>query len=103
MFWLATSTHLDNKVFEDPVKFNPSRFDTNSKSSVPPYTYIPFGAGPRVCPGAEFARTEVLLIIHHLITNYKWTAMVEDEIVVRDPMPFPNKGLPVKIYPKHNI
>jgi hypothetical protein len=45
----------------------------------------------------------VLLIIHHLITNYKWTAMVEDEIVVRDPMPFPNKGLPVKIYPKHNI
>eukprot|EP00258_Populus_trichocarpa_P021849 XP_024437868.1 taxoid 7-beta-hydroxylase-like [Populus trichocarpa] len=103
VFWLATSTHLDNKVFEDPVKFNPSRFDTNSKSSVPPYTYIPFGAGPRVCPGAEFARTEVLLIIHHLITNYKWTAMVEDEIVVRDPMPFPNKGLPVKIYPKHNI
>ncbi|KAB5532243.1 hypothetical protein DKX38_018913 [Salix brachista] len=101
VFWLATSTHLDSKKFEDPVKFNPSRFDTNPKSSDPPCTYLPFGAGPRVCPGADFARTEVLLIIHHLITNYKWTAMVEDELVVRDPMPFPNKGLPVKIYPNH--
>ncbi|XP_050156323.1 taxadiene 5-alpha hydroxylase-like [Malus sylvestris] len=70
VFWVASATHMDDKIFEDPNKFDPSRFESSSKSSYPPYTYIPFGAGPRICPGIEFARIEVLLIIHHLTKNY---------------------------------
>ncbi|KAK1572524.1 hypothetical protein Q3G72_034098 [Acer saccharum] len=96
VFWMAPGTHMDKNIFEDPENFDPSRFENSSKKP-PPYTYIPFGAGPRICPGAEFARIEILLIIHHLITNYQWTEMVPDEPITRDPMPYPARGLPVNI------
>ncbi|KAM1126364.1 hypothetical protein ACFX2B_041054 [Malus domestica] len=100
VFWVASATHMDDKIFEDPNKFDPSRFESSSKSSYPPYTYIPFGAGPRICPGIEFARIEVLLIIHHLTKNYSWTSIIKDEPIRREPLPYPAMGLPVKLHKK---
>ncbi|KAK6233401.1 hypothetical protein QUC31_005807 [Theobroma cacao] len=100
IFWVAPGTHMDSNIFEDPEKFDPSRFENSSKS-FPPYTYVPFGAGPRICTGVEFARVEALLIIHHLVTKYSWTEMIPDEPITREPMPYPAMGLPVKLYPKN--
>ncbi|KAJ4843691.1 hypothetical protein Tsubulata_025407 [Turnera subulata] len=101
LLWVASGTHMDSNIFEDPEKFDPSRFETSSKT-YPQYTYLPFGAGPRMCPGNEFARIESLLVIHHFITKYKWTEMVPDEPIIRAPLPFPAKGLPVKLYAVNN-
>ncbi|OMO90110.1 Cytochrome P450 [Corchorus olitorius] len=98
IFWVAPGTHLDSNIFENPDKFDPSRFESTSKS-FPPYTYVPFGAGPRICAGIEFARVEVLLIIHHFVTKYNWTEMVPNEPIIREPMPYPAMGFPVKLYP----
>ncbi|PQM36218.1 cytochrome P450 716B1-like [Prunus yedoensis var. nudiflora] len=97
VFWVSYATHMDHNLFEDPNKFDPSRFESSKKSSYPPYTYIPFGAGPRICPGLEFARVEVLLIIHHFITNYTWTPIIKNEPIRREPMPYPAMGLPAKL------
>ncbi|RVW42369.1 Taxadiene 5-alpha hydroxylase [Vitis vinifera] len=97
VFWVAPGTHMDKKVFEEPEKFDPSRFE-NPSTSVPPYAYLAFGAGPRACPGADFSRVEVLLMIHNLITKYHWAEMIIDEPIVREPMPYPAMGLPVKLY-----
>ncbi|KAL4369426.1 hypothetical protein GQ457_05G033440 [Hibiscus cannabinus] len=99
IFWVAPGTHMDSNIFEDPEKFDPSRFEGSLKA-FPPYTYVPFGAGPRVCAGIEFARVESLLMIHHLVTKYSWTEMIPDEPIIRAPMPYPAMGLPVKLYPK---
>ncbi|KAK3230253.1 hypothetical protein Dsin_002134 [Dipteronia sinensis] len=103
LFWVAYGTHMNKNIFEDPNKFDPSRFETSSKAAFPPYTYIPFGAGPRICPGAEFARVETLLVIHHLITKYQWTELIPDEPVTREPIPYPAMGLPVKLYPRNDV
>ncbi|KAJ9684018.1 hypothetical protein PVL29_016488 [Vitis rotundifolia] len=97
VFWVAPGTHMDKKIFEEPEKFDPSRFE-NPSTSVPPYAYLAFGAGPRACPGADFSRVEVLLMIHNLITKYQWAEMIIDEPIVREPMPYPAMGLPVKLY-----
>ncbi|XVF41206.1 hypothetical protein PTKIN_Ptkin01aG0261700 [Pterospermum kingtungense] len=99
IFWVAPGTHMDSNIFEEPEKFDPSRFE-NSKA-IPPYTYVPFGAGPRVCAGVEFARVEALLIIHHFVKKYNWTEMIPNEPITREPMPYPSMGLPVKLYPKN--
>ncbi|KAG9146741.1 hypothetical protein Leryth_005068 [Lithospermum erythrorhizon] len=53
VFWATTMTHMDDDIFEEPSKFNPAQFE--NQASIPPYCYIPFGAGPRICPGYEFA------------------------------------------------
>lgn len=102
VFWVTCGTHMDKNMFEDPHKFDPSRFDSSSSKSHPPYAYIPFGAGPRICPGADFARVEILLIIHHLVTKYTWTLIFPEEPITREPMPYPAMGLPIILHPRNS-
>ena len=53
-----------------------------------------------MCPGNEFARMELLVIIHRLVTHFSWSLKDPDEAVVVDPMPFPVKGLPILLEPR---
>ena len=43
--------HHDPNYYPDPEKFDPERFSPERKSSIPPYTFFPFGEGPRICIG----------------------------------------------------
>jgi cytochrome P450 family 26 subfamily A len=94
------STHRNPKYFPDPEKFDPSRFLQGQ--GLAPFTFVPFGGGPRMCPGNEFARMEILLILHHLIMRFSWTLDDPDERVVVDPVPFPANGLPVHLKPRNH-
>jgi cytochrome P450 family 6 len=42
----------DPEYFSDPLKFDPERFGTSN--NITPYTYLPFGDGPRNCIGVHF-------------------------------------------------
>ncbi|TYI96629.1 hypothetical protein E1A91_D01G086900v1 [Gossypium mustelinum] len=98
IFWATGITQMDDTIFPEPSKFNPSRFE--NPASLPPYCFIPFGGGPRICPGYEFARIETLVSIHYLITRFTWNLLCSDNSFSRDPMPVPTKGLPVQISPR---
>ncbi|KAM0941164.1 putative taxane 13-alpha-hydroxylase [Dioscorea sansibarensis] len=96
VFWEVTQTHMNNEIFEKAASFDPSRFENLSRS-IQTFTYIPFGAGLRMCVGNEFARVEVLTVMHHLVTNFEWFQLIPDEPITRNPMPYPSKGLPIKL------
>ncbi|KAL5737656.1 hypothetical protein ACOSP7_030417 [Xanthoceras sorbifolium] len=98
IFWVTNMTHMDSSIFPEPSKFDPNRF--KNQASTPPYCYIPFGAGYRICPGYEFARIETLLAIHRLVTQFTWKVQYSDNSFSRDPMPVPTKGLPIQIVSK---
>lgn len=50
--WIpAHSLHRDPKYFPEPDKFDPERFSDENKHNIQPYTYLPFGVGPRNCIG----------------------------------------------------
>ncbi|KAI3948807.1 hypothetical protein MKX01_022221 [Papaver californicum] len=76
--------------------FDPTRFE-NQSSIIPPYCFVGFGGGPRMCPGYEFARLETLITIHHLVTRFTWKLSCSDNSFIRDPMPEPVRGLPIEI------
>ncbi|KAI3986662.1 hypothetical protein MKX01_014200 [Papaver californicum] len=96
IFWAASLTHMDESIFQEPWKFDPTRFE-NQSSTVPPYCFVAFGGGPRMCPGYEFARLETLITIHHLVTSFTWKLSCSDNSFIRDPMPEPVGGLPIEI------
>ncbi|CAL4981502.1 unnamed protein product [Urochloa decumbens] len=96
-----TMTHWDPAVFPDPGRFDPARFEEGSASTViPPFTFVPFGGGARVCPGNEFARVETLVAVHHIVTNFRWKLAAGcDGSFSRFPMPYPAQGLLIDIEP----
>lgn len=65
----ATCIHYDSDLFMDPLKFNPQRFDEMQK----PYSFIPFGSGPRTCLGMNMAKVTMLVFLHRLTSGYTWT------------------------------
>ncbi|KAL9661289.1 hypothetical protein QQ045_026113 [Rhodiola kirilowii] len=98
IFWETSKTHMDASIFPKPDKFSPERFE--NQASIPPYCYIPFGGGPRICPGNEFARIEILATVHYLVTNFTWKLSSDDISYKRDPMPEPHQGLLLHLFPK---
>ncbi|XP_028805119.1 beta-amyrin 28-monooxygenase-like [Neltuma alba] len=94
LYWSANSTHKNAEYFPEPDKFDPTRFEGNGPA---PYTFVPFGGGPRMCPGKEYARLEILVFMHNLVKRFKWQKLLPDEKIIVDPMPIPAQGLPVRL------
>ncbi|PWA38841.1 CYP716A14v2 protein [Artemisia annua] len=98
LYWSALSTHKNPEVFTEPQKLDPSRFDGKGPA---PYTFVPFGGGPHMCPGREYARLEILVFMHHLVIKYKWEKVIPNEQIIVNPMPKLAKGLPLRLYPRY--
>nr|PNR43492.1 hypothetical protein PHYPA_015873 [Physcomitrium patens] len=90
LIWSVARSHMSPKFFPDPEKFDPSRFEG---SGPPPYVFIPFGGGPHICLGNEFARLEMLLFLHHIVLNYEWEMVDPNEQVSITPVTHFKKGL----------
>ncbi|KAA0203984.1 Cytochrome P450 CYP3, partial [Hyalella azteca] len=53
------SIHRDPANWPDPLSFNPERFLPHNKKDIKPFTFMPFGVGPRSCVGLRFAELAV--------------------------------------------
>ncbi|KAI3951273.1 hypothetical protein MKW92_035504 [Papaver armeniacum] len=96
LYWSAHSTHKDPNYFTEPEKFDPMRFEGKGPT---PYTYTPFGGGPRMCPGKEYARLSILVFMYHVMGRFKWEKVLPNEKVVVNPIRVPAMGLPVRLQP----
>ena len=55
--------HHDEAYWNEPEKFDPSRFlDEDGKFTGIPPSFKPFGTGRRVCIGEALAKSELLVI-----------------------------------------
>ncbi|KAH8519288.1 hypothetical protein H0E87_000903, partial [Populus deltoides] len=61
-------------------------------------TVMPFGGGPRLCPGAELAKVEIAFFLHHLVLNYRWKVK-EDDFPVAYPYVEFGRGLLLEVEP----
>ena len=70
MFYSIYLTHRDPQVWENAEEFCPERHAHGRKT--PPFSYVPFGGGPRACIGAAFGQAEARLVITRLLQTYKF-------------------------------
>jgi unspecific monooxygenase len=64
--------HRHANLWSDPEAFDPSRF-LDDKPPAHRFAYMPFGAGPRICVGAQFALAEAGLVLAMLVQRFEFT------------------------------
>ena len=65
------SLHHDEKYWDNAEEFRPERFMPGNKESIDPFTYMPFGQGPRNCVGMRFALLEIKLVLARLLKEFR--------------------------------
>jgi cytochrome P450 len=63
--------HRHRLLWEEPNAFDPSRFTAEAVQR-DRYAYLPFGAGPRVCVGANFAMMQAQIILGTLLARFSF-------------------------------
>ena len=63
--------HRHPEFWDQPETFNPHRFDADAEKQQHPYAYIPFGGGPRMCLGNNFAMMEAVFILAMATQRFK--------------------------------
>jgi cytochrome P450 len=68
---LPYATHRHPEFWDNPEGFDPERFTPDKVAQRPRYAYFPFGGGPRLCIGREFALMEAQLILATLAQRFR--------------------------------
>jgi cytochrome P450 len=61
--------HRSPDLYPAPARFDPSRWERLDPSA---YEYLPFGAGPRLCIGAQFAAQEVRIALAVILSRFRF-------------------------------
>jgi cytochrome P450 len=56
--------------WQDAERFDPERFSKANEKMHTPFSYLPFGAGPRGCIGGNYAMLQILMILGALLREY---------------------------------
>ncbi|NWV68791.1 CP3AC protein, partial [Malurus elegans] len=72
--------HRDPQYWPEPDEFRPERFSKENKEGIYPYTFLPFGAGPRNCIGMRFALLVVKVAMVVLLQNFSFRTCKETPI-----------------------
>ena len=86
--------HHAPRHWQDPEVFDTERFVKANDKLRTPFTYLPFGGGPRGCIGGNYAMLQILMILSDLLRKYDFQLAPGQTIEAR-PM--------VILRPKHGI
>jgi cytochrome P450 len=86
--------HHAPRYWQNPENFNTERFTKANEKLRTPFTFLPFGGGPRGCIGGNYAMLQILMILRALLRTYDFE-LVPGQIIEARPM--------VILRPKHGI
>ncbi len=72
--------HHDSRYWDQPDAFRPERFSAANEENIPKYAYFPFGGGPRVCIGNQFAMMEAELVTATILQRYQLALLPNQQI-----------------------
>lgn len=72
--------HHDARFFEEPYQFRPERWTDTFTRQLPKFAYFPFGGGPRLCVGKDFAMMEMVLVLAAIAQRFRFTLQPGAEV-----------------------
>ena len=92
--------HHSARYWQEPEKFDPSRFMPGNAEKRLPYSYVPFGAGKRACVGGALSIAENTLALTQLLRRFRFEYLGEvparmDATVTLTPR---GGGLPFRVH-----
>lgn len=89
------SLHRDERFWSAPEIFDPDRWRDRDRSAD---AYLPFGAGPRRCLGATFARVEARAVLVELLRRFRFEVASADDLTLSPQMTtHPDGDVPVTV------
>ncbi len=92
-------THRLPEFWENPEGFDPERFTLDKVKARPMFAYFPFGGGPRMCIGKNFALTEAPLVLATIVQRCRLDLYPGHEVRKRPLVTLrPEGGLPMMVH-----
>ena len=86
------------KLWEEPDRFDPSRFAPEHRQRRHRFQYLPFGGGPRTCVGARLAMAEALTILAVWLSAWRFAPVPGRQVEVSGMVTLrPKGGLPLAL------
>lgn len=89
--------HRHPDYWEKPDEFNPDRFTPEKEAQLHKFVYFPFGGGPRLCIGQQFALMEMHIILSDILRKFKLVCTGEHPGYTFSLTLRPGKAIPVKL------
>jgi cytochrome P450 len=77
--------HHTGRFYPEPFQFDPERWAPEVRDARPKFSYFPFGGGPRVCIGEQFAWMEGILLLATFAQHWRMR-LAEGQVVQPQPM-----------------
>jgi len=77
-------THRHLGFWDDPERFDPDRFSPEQTAQRPHLSYLPFGAGPHMCIGNNFAILAIQVVLSMIARTYRFQ-LIGEKIVRPQP------------------
>jgi len=90
--------HRDPKYWDHPEDFLPERFESELEKARPKNVFLPFGAGPRMCIGNNFAMMEIIMVLAKMVYHFDFSLSPDQKI---EPEPLitlrPKNGIQINL------
>ena len=94
--------HRHRRLWDDPDRFDPERFSRERVAARPRFAYLPFGAGPRICIGAQLALAEISLLVATMAQRFRLKLVAHQDIVLVHRITLrPRDGIRMRLERRH--
>jgi cytochrome P450 len=94
--------HRDARWFPDPARFDPDRWAPDRQAERPRFSYFPFGGGPRVCIGEQFAWMEGVLLLATIAQRWQLRLVPGHPVALQPIITLrPKYGMKMAVHDRH--
>ncbi|XP_022303782.1 cytochrome P450 3A6-like [Crassostrea virginica] len=97
---MLCTVYSDDSFFPKADEFDANRFSAEEKEKRHPYTFLPYGQGPRMCPGYHFGVFQTKAALVKILKKYvieKCAQTVDPLPTALRPMLCPKEGVFIKL------